>query len=355
MSKSLHGAELLDVGTWPAMTGPVTISLSAIDALVSSFDALGLSRKVPLKLGHNEDQPVTDGQPALGWVSRLWREGTKLMADFVDMPDVIHAAIQKKLYKTVSVEVARDVQAGTRKIPWVLEAVALLGADQPAVGTLKDLEALLTARKPVLQARARVAFQRDIKLSSGGPGKGMEKAEVEALLKEQETRLSAKFSADLKKVTDDSAAALAAEQKKTRDAEIARHRDTIKAKFETAIKSEIIKPATRESFYRLTGVDTDRVLEIKVEDADAYITEHADKSKLSKEVTTKSSDKVDQDEIGKSAAEVVALRARKLCFSRQQDPNKFEHINAATFEVLKADKALGEAYKVLGEAPTKAA
>jgi hypothetical protein len=117
----------MDVGTWPAQTGVVTITPATIDALVSSFDALNLSRKVPLKLGHNDKQPVTDGQPALGWVSRVWRDGTKLMADFVDVPEVIFEAIRKKLYKTVSIEAARDVQAGTRRLPWVLEAVALLG------------------------------------------------------------------------------------------------------------------------------------------------------------------------------------------------------------------------------------
>jgi hypothetical protein len=50
-----------------------------------------------------------------------------------------------------------------------------------------------------------------------------------------------------------------------------------------------------------------------------------------------------------SAAEIVHARARALCFERRQDPTKFADLNAATIEVLKADKALGEAYKLLWE------
>jgi hypothetical protein len=34
----------------------------------------------------------------------------------------------------------KDVQADTRKIPWVLDAVALLGATQPAIGILRSLQ-----------------------------------------------------------------------------------------------------------------------------------------------------------------------------------------------------------------------
>lgn len=55
-------------------------------------------------------------------------------------------------------------------------------------------------------------------------------------------------------------------------------------------------------------------------------------------------------EQGKDAAEIVHMRARKLCFERKQDPTTFAHINAATIEVLNADKALGQAYKELQEA-----
>lgn len=339
------------------MTGPVIVKLSDIDSIVASFEALNLSRKVPIKAGHNDDQPMTDGQPALGWVSRVWREGTKLMADFVDMPTVIYEAIRKKLYKTVSIELLRDVQAGTRKLPWVLDAVSLLGADQPAVGTLKDLEVLTMTRKPVMQARARVAFTRDIKLSSTGATKAMDEEQVKALLSKQAEELTAKFttqlSAEVKKVRD--------EAKAESDAAVAKakaegHRAQIKDKFERAVKAEILLPAKRESFYKYNKVEDDGVVvTIKLEDVDAYIEEFADKDKLAASKRTTTTAKAeDAAEATMSAAEKVVHRARKLCFERKQDPNKFEFINAATIEVLKADKALGESYKRLEDAPAAA-
>lgn len=361
MSRTIRGAEILDVGTWPASTGTLTVPSSAIDAIVASFDALGLSRKVPLKFGHNDGQPVTDGQPALGWVSRVWREGSKLLADFVDMPEVVYAAIQKKLYKTVSVELLRDVQAGTRKLPWVLDAVALLGADQPAVGTLKDLEALTLTRKPVMQARARVALRRVIQFSTTGGPTAMTEDEVKALLKKQADELTANFTSALTAKTTEIQANADKQIKDAKDAAAKTaaeaHRSQIKAKFETAVKAEALLPAKRESFYKFNRVDDDvTVITIKLEDVDAYITEFADKAKLAaaSKIATKGQEGADPAEATLSAAQIVVHRARKLCFSRNQDPNKFEHINAATVEVLKADKALGESYKRLEDAPAAA-
>lgn len=286
---------------------------------------------------------MTDGQPALGWVSRVWREGTKLKADFVDMPDVIYEAIKKKLYKTVSVEILRDVQAGTRKLPWVLDAVALLGADQPAVGTLKDLEALFTARKPVMQARARVAFTRDIRFTNLEARKGMEKHEVDAAIKAALDAQKVEFTSELNKLKADNAAALAAEQDKTRKAEIARHRDAIKSKFETAVKAEAIKPAVREQFYKLTRVEDDAaVMAIKLEDADAYITEHTDKAALARKTQTQAGGADDEKDLTPDG--IVSLRAKKLCYSRQQDPLKDSNYDRAVVEVLKSDKDLAQKY-----------
>lgn len=331
------------------MTGPVTVKLSDIDSIVASFEALNLSRKVPLKAGHNDGQPMTDGQPALGWVSRVWRDGTKLMADFVDMPTVIYEAIRKKLYKTVSIELLRDVQAGTRKLPWVLDAVSLLGADQPAVGTLKDLEVLTMTRKPVLQARARVAFTRGIKFSSTGAQKGMEKAEVDAAiaaaLADQATKLTTQFS---KQLTDEVAKVTAA-AKADADAQVAKakaasHRAQIKEKFETAVKAEALLPAKRESFYRFNKVDDDSVVvTIELKDVDAYIEEFSDKAKLAamKNQQTKVGDKI---EFAATAALEVTRRSEERVIKTGGKITNFADMHAATKVVLSADKKLAKAY-----------
>lgn len=345
MSKTLYGAEIFDAGTWPAQTGPITVTVQDIDAIVASFEALGLSRKVPLKAGHNDDQPMTDGKPALGWVDRIWRQGTKLMADFVDMPTVIHEAIRKKLYKTVSVELLRNVQAGTRKLPWVLDAVSLLGADQPAVGTLKDLEVLTMSRGTALRASARVAFRRDFQFTNPEARKAMDKTEVEAAiaaaLKVQETALTAKFTAQLDtKVTEvkaDGDKALAKERAEN-------HRAQIKAKFETAIKAEALLPAKRESFYKFNRVDDDAVVtSIKLEDVDAYIEEYSDKVKLaaSRQPATKAGDKVDH---ASTNALEVTRRAEEVAIKRGGKPNDFAALHEATKIVLSNDKKLATAY-----------
>lgn len=292
----------------------------------------------------------------------MYREGKKLLADYTDMPTSIYEMIKAGLYKYVSIELAKDVQAGTRIIPWVLEAVALLGADQPAVGTLKDLQSLTMSRKPVFQARARVAFQRDTKFFSTGAQKGMDKAEVDAAIA---AAVASALDAQEKKLTTSFTALLTAETKKANDAADAKvataaaaaHRAQITAKFETAIKAEALLPAKRESFLKFNRVADDTVVtSIKLEDVDAYIEEFSDKAKLAaaRKPATAGGDQPDPAEVKMSAAEVVVHRARKLCFERKQDPTKFEFINAATIEVLKADKALGESYKRLEDAPAAA-
>lgn len=356
MGKSLYGAELMAVGTW----NEITFTDASLDGIATSFDALGLSGRVPLKFGHNAEQPITDGQPALGWVSRVYREGTKLLADFTDMPTAVYELIRSGRYKFISVELLKNVLAGTRVLPWVLDAVALLGADQPAVGTLKDLQALTLKRGPQLRSSARVAFQRDTKLFTTGGQTAMTDDEVKALLKKQAEELTANFTSALNAKTTEIQTNADKQIKEAKDAAAKTaaeaHRSQIKAKFETAVKAEALLPAKRESFYKNWRVEDDiTVMTIKLEDVDAYITEFADKAKLAaaNKVTTKV-DGVDPLEATMSAAEKVVHRARALCFKRNQDPNKFEFINAATVEVLKADKALGDSYKRLEDAPAAA-
>lgn len=306
-----------------------------------------MSRRVPIKLGHNEDQPLTDGQPALGWVSRVYREGDKLLADFTDMPTAVYEMVKTGLYRFVSVELLKNVQAGTREIPWVLDAVALLGADQPAVGTLNDLQSLTMARRSALRARARVAFKRDIKFFSTGDTKTMDEDKVKALLKQQKDELTASFTSQINAVKTESAQALEAEREKTRKAEIERHRDAIKSKFESAVKAEAIKPAVREQFYKLTRVEDDAaVMAIKLEDAESYIEEHADKESMSRKTQTQQGDD-GKDEEGLRADQILAKRAEKLCYSRQQDPHKGDHFARAVSEVLNGDAKLADSYKYM--------
>jgi hypothetical protein len=235
-----------------------------------------LGGKIPLKFGHNDKQPLTDGQPALGWVSRVYREGRKLLADFTDLPTVVYEAIRKGLYKFVSVELLGEVQAGTRVIPWVLDAVALLGADPPAVGVLKDLQSLTMARSSGLQGRARVAFSR---ANSTGVNANMadepKKDDIAALMArldklEGENRVLSVKAAEResfeRKLTE--------LETTTRNEKIAQHREKVLAMFESAIKDKKILPAARERFKRVYKVETDAVLDIPLTDVETFIREN---------------------------------------------------------------------------------
>ncbi len=342
MSKALYGAELMSVGE----ANGLKFTLVDLQQIATAFDALGLAGRVPLKFGHNDGQPLTDGQPALGWVSRVYIEGDSLKADFSDLPTSVYELIQTGRYKFISVELLKNVQAGTRKIPWVLDAVALLGADQPAFGNLKDLQSLTMSRRPALRAHARVAFRRDTKLFTSGVPKGMEKHEVDAAIAAALSAQEVKFTSQLNALKTESAAALAAEQEKTRKAEVARHRDAIKSKFEAAVNKTII-PATREQFYKFARVEDDAaVMAIKLDEVDTYIKENADKALLSKQSGTQSGQgEPNKDEEGLRADQIVAQRAIKLCRERNQDITK--HYFASVTEVLKGDKDLADAYKFM--------
>lgn len=264
----------MESGTWDAMTGTITISESDLDAIASSFTLLDLAGRIPLKFGHNPEQPLTDGQPALGWVSRLYRQGKKLLGDFTDIPKVVYDLIKAGRYKYLSVELLGDIKAGSRVIPWVLDAVALLGADQPAIGTLKDLQSLTMARGSGLQSSVRAALTRASQ-PTGGHRPNMTdevKDDVKALLsrleaaeKERDTlRLSAAR-------TKEAETKLEELQTQTRNEKIRSHRESLMAMFETPIKEKKILPSVREQFKRVYKTETDNVLDVTSADAEVFM------------------------------------------------------------------------------------
>jgi hypothetical protein len=131
--------EIFAVGKWNGFE----FSLNDLRKMATSFAALGDVLKVPLKLGHNDDQAMTDGKPALGWVSDLSvnesASPAKLVAEFSQVPDVVFSAMERGLYRSVSVELDFDVKHKGAFYDFVLTGVALLGSDLPAVNVLNDL------------------------------------------------------------------------------------------------------------------------------------------------------------------------------------------------------------------------
>ena len=127
---AIHGIEIFASGKWNGDD----YSESDLELLISSAKDVGFT--APLKAGHSEDK----GTAALGWVSNLRRSGEKLLADFVDLPKAVYEAIKNRKYDRVSSEIYWDLQRNGKTFPRVLKAVALLGADIPAV----DLNPLRT-------------------------------------------------------------------------------------------------------------------------------------------------------------------------------------------------------------------
>jgi len=133
----IQGVEIFSVGTWNGDT----YTLDDLKELVDSFESTKSKLPPYLKLGHNEGQELVqaDGMPAIGWIKNLYILGEKLVADFSDIPKKIYELISSKAYRKVSAEIYFNLEIAGTKFNKLLSAVALLGADTPAVMNLNDI------------------------------------------------------------------------------------------------------------------------------------------------------------------------------------------------------------------------
>lgn len=105
-----------------------------LDDMVKAFKELDY--RPALKIGHTKDKP---GSPAFGWITNLRKEGTKLLADFESMHDTVIQALRNRNYDRVSSEIYFNLKRGGNVFRRALKAVALLGAEVPAVAKLVPL------------------------------------------------------------------------------------------------------------------------------------------------------------------------------------------------------------------------
>lgn len=248
--------EIFAVGRWNGME----FTLADLQKIAATFAALGDNHKVPLKFGHNNEQPMTDGQPALGWVSDVWVENNKLMAKFSDVPDIVQAAFDKKLYRNVSIELDFDVQYKDTHYPMVLSGVALLGADLPAVNTLKELTHYVGQN-----AGFSVGYRAMYSAIAGN-----NQGDNEMDIKELSDKLDKVIDANTKLATENAemkskVAAFEASAKASTDAasaaKITAKRKEVTDVLEAAVKSGAILPAQREQFSTLLKLNDDAAVE----------------------------------------------------------------------------------------------
>lgn len=251
-------AEVFAVGKWNGMS----FSSADLDRIVDTFDALKNVHRVPLKFGHNDEQKVTDGQPALGWVERVYRKGQKLFATFSDVPDIVKKAIEKKLYRKVSIELDLDVKYKEKNYRHVLSAVALLGADLPAVNVLEDLTAYMGRGEP-LAAGARGVFSA----ISGQPKQEESEMDEKAIQAAIDKAVSgavaplleknSKLEAQVAKFTRDEETRV----EKEKIAKAKTNRKMVEETLEAAVKQNLIMPAQRGVFSRALRVDDDEAMQ----------------------------------------------------------------------------------------------
>lgn len=136
---NFSGVDLIKVGSWNASTGPAVITRADLAAAVA---AAPLLPDPVIKLGHID--PRFDGSPALGRVTnlRLSDRGSLLIGDFEDMPEWL-AKTASAAFPQRSIEGIFNYTTNGQTYRLALTAVALLGAEWPAVTDLQSLKQLL--------------------------------------------------------------------------------------------------------------------------------------------------------------------------------------------------------------------
>ncbi len=155
--RTVEGVELVSVGMeWRASTGLFTCTFENIADAITAANEDPLILVPRVKLGHvalingelryvNPFADLEDAEPAFGRAVNLRaaNSGTKLVADFIEVPEWLALAMPSA-YPSRSIEAeTRVTTEGNKTYSAVVTAVALLGPVIPAVKDLADLERFL--------------------------------------------------------------------------------------------------------------------------------------------------------------------------------------------------------------------
>ncbi len=329
-------AEIFAVGKWNGFD----ITQQMLIDLANNFGRLTDVVDVPLKFGHNDEQKMTDGEPALGGVSAVWVEGEKLFAKFTDIPDIVYNAIEKKQYKNVSIEALFDVDHKGVNYGTVLTAVALLGVDMPAVNTLADLTTYMTANNLAFSSHATFS-KKPINHSGGSMMTPEEQAEFD--------RLKAETTSQKKVIADNatSAAEFTAKdaekdakiktlEKSGEDAKFAAAKATVEDDLETLVKDNKITPAQRDKLMTDFSADT-------IGNVQFTINTLKDNTKVENKKEQGKTDTDNKDDSELSADDQVSIKASEFAAT-----NKVS-FSAAVSHVLKTNPVLAREYANLND------
>jgi len=143
-TEDLQNVEIFAAGTWTDSSGnKKTFTNVDIDRMVENHRALKDKIKPFLKLMHlsDKDHRRLTAAPSLGWMRNLRRIGTKLVADFSNVPAKVAKLIRAGSYRRISAEIFPSFkdEATGKTYRHVVCAAGLLGATTPAVTTLDDV------------------------------------------------------------------------------------------------------------------------------------------------------------------------------------------------------------------------
>lgn len=212
MAQHLNGVEIMRTGTFSpsgAAAGKrVTIGVAELDGLVESFEALtpkGGFTPV-LKLGHADAQRFmgqSSGAPNLGIVEKIFREGEKLLANFSNVPDAVVDLIRQRRFTNVSVEIVPNLEFDGKTFSQVLTAVALLGAEMPAINGLKELAAALFTKVEITPITADniVSYEQETETMTVTYTQEQHDALLEAAVSKAVDVAKATYAADSEKLT----------------------------------------------------------------------------------------------------------------------------------------------------------
>ena len=291
MKPDIVGYPIFRVGTW----NKLEFTLEDLEQIAATFHELKAVHFVPLKLGH--DDPLKDAQLALGWIHDVRVVGDELVADFTDVPKIMKDLIKKKRFRSVSIELALGAEYEGKKIKYLLDAVAILGATQPAVRALPDLNAFLASRASGVDGGGRrVTFKGQVEkklfTSRNEPGGSkMDDEEVKKLIATavsaailpfqtqvdtlhlELTKWKTKFSEEeTKRITAETEAKtlkaqFAAVEDETKKTKVKMARKGVTDLLESAVKAKKITPAMRDRATKMFGVDDDtRVVGIDLDE-----------------------------------------------------------------------------------------
>lgn len=335
--------EIFAIGTW----NEIPFSKKDLQNIITNFTNLNGIITPFLKLGHEdkESQKLGEkGQPALGKIEKLWLNAKNvLMAKVTDMPDVVYNAIKKKLYKNVSIEISTGVIYKGNDIGTVLEAVAILGADFPAVNTLADLQTYMNAD---IFSRSDIMCFTAIKLNEEYEMSELTEmaakldklvAKIDVVSEENKTLRSEneKLSGEVKDFSKKESDSKEAEKKLA----IKTSRDSVTSLLEDAVKEKKILPAQREQFSKLLQIDDDEMVQKVDMELLKTMVEKGSVGFTTKKAYGNKSAEGDED-TDMTVDEKVLLESRKLVGS-----GVAKTISSAMNMVFQADKKLAEEFR----------